>query len=85
MIRLADALDIVNGKVVCIVNGERNVFTSDDDLINSSFGNHIVTSISSEDDLIVFELQPCQPPITDMDDDWIREYKEENGSEPSFF
>lgn len=85
MTRLSDVLGIVNGKAVCVVNGERNVFVSKDELVDSSFCNYVVTSICAENDAIVMNLKPWQPPVTDMDADWVKSYKEGTGTEPSFF
>jgi len=86
MTSLADVLGIVKGQIICVLDGQRKVFTSNDDLLNSGmYTNYIVTSIGSENDAIVLELQPWESPVPDMDADWVKEYKEQTGSEPSFF
>ena len=86
MTRLVDILEIVHGKIICVSNGKRKVFVSDEDLLNSGlYKNHIVTSIYSENNSIILELQPYQITVTDIDPDWAKKYKEQNGFEPSFF
>lgn len=86
MTRLVDVLEIVKGQIVCISDGQRNTFTTNDDLLNCGmYTNYIVTSMSSENDAIVLELQPWESPVPDMDADWVKEHKEQTGSEPSFF
>ena len=86
MTKLVDILEIVHGQIICVTYGQRKVFSSNDALQSSDlYKNHIVSSISSEGNSIVLELQQWETPITDMDSDWVRKYKEQNGSEPSFF
>ncbi len=86
MTRLVDVLEIINGNIICVSDGRRKSFPSKEDLLNSDlFKNHIVTSICSEDNAVVLKLQPWQSPMTDIDSEWAKKYKEQNGSELSFF
>lgn len=86
MTRLVDVLEIIRGELICVTDGQRKSFSSKEDLLNSDlYQNHVVTSVCSEDNAVVLELQPWQSPVTDMDSEWVKKYKEQNGSEPSFF
>ncbi len=86
MTRLADILKVVKGQIICVSDGERKVFASNDELLNSGmYKNDIVTSISSENSALVIELQPWKSSMPDMDADWVKKHKEQTGSEPSFF
>ena len=86
MTRLVDVLEIIRGEIICVSNEQRKSFSSKEELLNSDlFKNYVVTSIFSEDNAVVLELQLWQSPVTDMDSEWAKKYKEQNGSEPSFF
>lgn len=86
MTRLDDILKLIQGGFVCVTDDQQHEFTSKDELTNSDlYKNYIVISIRSENNSIVLELQPWQPPTTDMDSDWVEEYKTLNGWDPSFF
>lgn len=86
MTRFVDVLEIIHGQIICISDGQRKSYPSKQDLLNSNlYNNHVVTSICSEDNAVVLELQPWQSPKTDMEFEWAKKYKEQSGSEPSFF
>ena len=86
MTRLGDVLEIIQGEIICISDGQRKSFLSKEDLLNSDlFKNYVVITICSEHNAVVLELQPWQPPVTDINSEWAKEYKDHNGSEPSFF
>lgn len=86
MTRLVDVLEIIRGKIICVSDGQRKSFSSKEELLDSDlFKHYVVTSIFSEDNAVVLKLQPWQSPVTDMDSEWAKKYKEQIGSEPSFF
>ena len=86
MIRVEDVLKIVNGKIICVVDDRRKVFSSKEELLNDTvYKGYAIVPISSENEAIVFELQPWQSPLTDCDAEWVKKHKEETGFEPSFF
>lgn len=86
MTRFEDVLKIIQGAFVCITDNKQHEFVSKEEYTDSElYKNHVVTSICSKDNTLVLELQPWQPPVTDMDAKWVKDHKELNGFEPSFF
>ena len=86
MIRMEDIQQVIHGKIICVVGNCRKTFDSEAELLaDSMYKNHAITSVSAEDNAIVLELRPWQAPVTDTDAEWVREYKEQNGSDPSYF
>lgn len=86
MTRFEDVLKIIQGAFVCIADDKQYEFASREEFTDSAFcKNYVVTSICSKNNTLVLELQPWQAPVTDIDAEWVKEYKELNGSEPSFF
>lgn len=86
MMRFEDVIKVVSGNFICIADGKQYGFASKDEFKDSDlYKNYVVTSIKSKDSSLVLELQAWQPPVTDMDADWVKEHKALNGSEPSFF
>ena len=79
-----DVLRIVNGKIVCVTEKERCDFPSKEAIIQKNlYENYVTTSISIENEVIVFEIVPAQESSSAAD--WVKAYKEQNGIEPSFF
>ena len=86
MTRLEDVLKIIQGAFVCIADNKQYEFSSKEDFTDSDlYKNYVVSSVCSKDNTLVLELKPWQPPVTDMDAKWVKDHKELNGSEPSFF
>ena len=86
MLRFEDVLNIVQGSFICIIDNKKYEFFSKKDFKNKMPNiNYIVTSVSSENGKLRFELQPWKPPITDMNSEWVKNYKEKIGSDPGFF
>ena len=86
MTRIQDVLEIIHGKIICVVGNQRKVFITKENLINNDlYKDYVITSVCSEDNAIVLELQPWQPCMADLDADWAKIHKEQNGFEPSFF
>lgn len=68
MTRFEDVLKIIQGTFVCITDNKHYEFVSKDEFADSElYKNYMVTSISSKDNTLVLELQPWQPPATDID------------------
>ena len=81
-----DVLKIIQGAFVCIADNKQYEFASKEEFTDSDlYKNYVVTSVYSKDNTLVFELQPWQPPVTDIDATWVKDHKELNGSEPSSF
>lgn len=84
MIRLEELLTVICGELVCVVDGQRKAYASKED-VTALYPNHIVTAIGAEDGKIVLELRPWQMPKTDLNAEWVEEYRKQNQAEPSFF
>lgn len=86
MTRFEDVLKIIQGAFVCIADNKQYEFASKEEFRDSDlYKNYSVTSICSKGNTLVLELQSWQPSVTDMDAKWVKDHKELNGSEPSFF
>lgn len=86
MMILEEVLQFIHGEFACIADEQRYEFSNKEDLMESKlYKAYAVTSIKAENNLVVLELQPWQPPVTDMDSEWVKAHKELHGSEPSFF
>ena len=86
MTRFEDVLKIIQGAFVCIADNKQYEFASKEEFMDAElYKNYVVTSICSKNNTLVLELQPWQPPVADMDAKWVKDHKEQNGSEPSFF
>lgn len=83
---MEDIQQVIHGKIICVAGNCRKTFDSEAELFaDMTYKNFIIASISSENDSIVLELRPWQAPATDTDAEWVRKYKEQNGSDPSYF
>ena len=86
MTRFEDVLKIIQGAFVCIADNKQYEFAYKEEFRDSDlYKNYSVTSICSKENTLVLELQSWQPSVTDMDAKWVKDHKELNGSEPSFF
>lgn len=86
MTRFEDVLKIIQGAFVCIADNKQYEFASKEEFRDSDlYKNYSVTSICSKENTLGLELQSWQPSVTDMDAKWVKDHKELNGSEPSFF
>ncbi len=79
-------LDKVKGKFICVYNGESKVFSSKDEFEGSNMEkNCCITSIGTQDGMIVLELKKVNTPIADANSEWVKEYEKQFGATPSFF
>ena len=76
-----DFLRIVNGEFICIADGQR---IQDKEFDLDIYKNYIVSSIGVEEQKIVIELKPYSA-VVDPNAEWVKEYKQQYGVEPSFF
>lgn len=82
--RLEDFLKITKGDVICEVNGKR---IAKSDMDTETYRNYDVVSIGIENGALLIELKPFESvaPECNPDDNWVKEYKTQFGTEPSFF
>lgn len=82
--RFEDFLKVVKGDFVCVVNEKR---IAKNDMDAEAYRNYGVVSIGIENSALLIELKPFESvtPECNPDDDWVKEYKAQFGTEPSFF
>lgn len=82
--RLEDFLKITKGDFTCEVNGKR---IAKGDMDTETYRNYGVISAGIENDVLLIKLKPFESvtPECNPDDDWVKEYKAQFGTEPSFF
>lgn len=83
--RLEDVLDCLSGDWFCSVDGQKISIDGADEL--KRYKNYLVMSIRAQENCIVLELKPWEPP--DASDSageaWYEEHVKEFATEPSFF
>ena len=82
--RFEDFLKITKGNFICEVNGKR---IAKGDMDTETYRNYEVVSIGIENGALLIELKPfeSESPKCNPDDNWVKEYKTQVGTEPSFF
>lgn len=82
--RLEDFLKITKGDFICEVNGKR---IAKGDMDTETYRNYEVVSVGIGNGVLLIELKPFESvtPECNPDDDWVKEYKSQFGTEPSFF
>ena len=82
--RFEDFLKITKCDFICKVNGKR---IAKGDIDTETYRNYGVVSVGIENGILLIELKPFESvtPEFNPDDDWVKEYKAQFGTEPSFF
>ena len=82
--RVDDFLKFVKGDFICKVDGKRIVRKNIDAEI---FGNYCVVSAEVEEGKLLIELKPFETVRSKYDpkEEWVKEYKTQFCTEPSFF
>lgn len=94
--RIDELLDLIKCPVVCIVEQEQRGYESGKDVYSSLIKKDIVQGknleyeikeITMEEGKIILSLKKklSDPLRTDMDSDWVKEYKEQNDRYPDLF
>lgn len=82
--RFEDLLKIIKGNFVCELDGKR---IPNDEINAGAYQNYEIASIRIENYSILIELKPFESvtPGFNPNDNWVKEYKKQFESEPSFF
>ena len=84
--RFIDVMTLVNeDSAYVIVEGKQKLISELNLSEKETYRNYTVTSIGSENGCVVLKLRESLPPKADVNTDWAKEYKQQNGTEPSFF
>lgn len=89
-------MDLIKCPVVCIVDQEQREYETGKDVYSSLIkkdtvqGKNLeyeIKGITTEEGKVILSLKKkLRDPIrTDMDSDWVKEYKEQNGRYPNLF
>ena len=79
-------LEKIQGRFVCLHNGKAYEFEDKEDFKQSDFNDgYVISSIRVNESVLVLELNAWAPPITDISGEWTKEYKGQNGTDPSYF
>ena len=84
--RFIDVITLVNEDSTYVIVEDKQKLISELSLSEKeTYRNYTVTSIGSENGCVVLKLRENLPPKADVNTDWAKEYKQQNGTEPSFF
>ena len=83
-------LSMILGKIkesfICVYGEERTVFSSKEEFEKSEMDKDCtVSSIGTQNGVIVLELKKWESPVADLDDEWTKEHEKQFGEKPSFF
>ena len=78
-------LRIVDGKVACIENGKRKEYASSTEASDAYGAYYVIDSISVEGNTFVLQIHDRRPEIDAEQSKFLKEYRQKNGKEFSFF
>jgi len=82
---LTKLLEMVNGSVACVIDGEKNVYASGQEAKEQLDGKYVVVSIGAEGYTVVLSLKKDTTVSNDMNADWVKEHVATYGKEPNPF
>ena len=86
MLRFSEIKELVDESSTYVtVDDEKKLLCELDLTEKDAYRNYAVTLIGSENGFVVLKLQKNSLPAADADSEFAKEYKEQNGAEPSFF
>lgn len=94
--RIDELLDLVKCPVICIVDQEQREYETGKgvysalikkDTVQGKNLEYEIKGITTEEGKVILSLEKkySEPIRTDMDADWVKEYKEQNGRYPNLF
>ena len=84
--RFIDVITLVNeDSAYVLVEGKQKLISELNLSEKEKYRNYTVTSIGSENGCVVLKLRESFPPKADVSTEWAKEYKQQNGTEPTFF
>lgn len=84
-ITLRNVAECSKGKVEIMANGRSHVFDDGEQALMNTGGGYIVKSISAKGNALVIELENHDVVLNDLNEDWVKQQKNETGEEISFF
>ena len=86
MLRLSEVMNLTDeNRTYLLVGDEKKLLCDLTMTERDTYRNYVVTSIVSANEFVVLKLQQNTQPEADVNTEWAKEYKEQNGHEPSFF
>lgn len=81
--RFEDFLEIAKGDFICEMGGKR---IAKGDMDTEPYRNYVVVAVGTESGVLLIELKPFESvtPKCNPYDNWVKEYKAQFGTEPSF-
>lgn len=84
-ITLRNVAECSKGPVEIVLNGYRHVFDDGEQALMNTEGRYIVKSISAKGNVLVVELEGHDVVLNDLNEDWVKQQKDETGEDISFF
>ncbi len=79
-------LDKIEGSFICVYDGESKIFSSKDEFESSGMEkNCFISSIGTQDGMIVLKLKKLETPVAATSSDWAKEHEKQFRTAPSFF
>lgn len=82
---LKNLAECSKGTVEIVVNGRSRTFDDGEQALVNTEGRYVVKSIYARDGVLVAELAENEVVLNDLNEDWIKQQKDETGEEVSFF
>lgn len=82
---LKNLAECSKGTVEIVVNGHSRTFDDGEQALVNTEGRYVVKSIYARDGVLVAELAENDVVLNDLNEDWVRQQKDETGEDVSFF
>lgn len=83
---LSTILKKIKGNFICVYEGVSKEFSTKEEFEQNYYCKTCsVSTISTQNNVIVLELQKWEAPIADNNSEWEKEYEKQYGEQPSFF
>ena len=77
---------MIEGTVICVINGKETTFSNVKELLDMSFDKkYFVSGISGREGNIVVSLKEDKTVPNDLSAEWAQDYMMDTGKEISFF
>lgn len=83
--KVEEILNVIEGSVACLIDGERKDFSSANEAMDKIKGKYVVSSVSAKADTVVIALEEDKTVPNDMNEDWVKDHVAKYGKEPNPF